>query len=66
MGRRLIVRVVARGLRGGISDDQMLAVLAARFSYRDVGWRWEVIGDAHLLNDRRQVRRDYKAWRQGA
>jgi hypothetical protein len=66
MGRWLVVRVVAWGLRGGASDDEIERAMRSRFRHRDMAWRWEVIGDAHLLNDRRQVRREYKAWRAGA
>lgn len=63
MGRWFVVRVVAWGLRGGADDDEVERAMRGRFPHRDAGWRWEVIGDAHLLNDRKQVRRDFKAWR---
>lgn len=63
MGRWLAVRVVAWGLRGGADDDEIERALWNRFPHRDAGWRWDVIGDAHLLNDRKQVRRDCKAQR---
>lgn len=63
MGRWLAVRVTAWGLRGGAADSEVLEALQGRFPHRDNGWRWEVIGDAHLLNDRKQIRRGYKAWR---
>ncbi len=63
MGRWLAVRATAWGLRGGAEDLEVERSLRRSFPHRDAGWRWEVIGDAHLLNDRRQVRRNYWAWR---
>lgn len=63
MGRWLVVRVAAWGLRGGISDDHAEQVLRERFPWRGAAWRWEVIGDAKLRNDRRAIRRGYREWR---
>lgn len=64
IGRRLIVRQIARALRGGISEDTCLAILARRFSYRDAAWRWEIIGDAKIRNGQREVGRAYRKWRE--
>ena len=63
MGRWLAVHVGARGLRRGLDDDELAGALRRAFRHRGGAWIWEVIGDTHLLNDRRQVRRGYKAWR---
>lgn len=66
MGRRLTVRLAAWGLRHGVTLEQMAETLTRTHWHRGSPWLWDVIGDAYLLNDRKQVRRDYKAWRQGA
>jgi hypothetical protein len=60
---QLVVHVVAWGLRSGLCDDEMERRMRSRFPTRDGAWRWEIIGDAHLLNDRKQVKRDYRAWK---
>jgi hypothetical protein len=65
MGRWITVRVVAWGLRRGVADDVIEQAIRRRFRHRDTAWRWEVIGDAHLLNDRAQIRQDYKTWKAG-
>lgn len=65
LGRKLIVRQIARALRGGISEATAIDILARRFRYRDAAWRWEIIGDAKIRNGERQVRDDYRAWRAG-
>lgn len=63
MGRWLVVRTVAWGLRGGISDDHIEQMLRRRFPHRGSGWRWEVIGDAHIRNGQVEVGRAYREWR---
>ncbi len=63
MGRWLAVRAVAWGLRGGVTDDEIERRMRSCLPHRGSAWRWEVIGDARLLNDRKQVRKDCRAQR---
>ena len=68
MGRWLAVHVAAWGMRGwrgstGLDDDETAQALRHAFPHRDSAWVWEVIGDAHLLNDRKQVKRECRAQR---
>lgn len=68
MGRWLAVHVAAWGMRrwrggAGLDDDETAQALRRAFPHRGGAWIWDVIGDAHLLNDRKQVKRDHKAWR---
>jgi hypothetical protein len=57
MGRWLTVRVVAWGLRGGISAEEIERRMRNRFKHRDVAWRWDVIGEARARNVRKLAAR---------
>ena len=56
MIRRLIVRIVARGLRGGICDEHMQELVARRFPHRDAEWRAAVLNAARNRNRDRLLR----------
>ena len=56
MGRWLVVRIVARGLRGGICDERMQELMARRFPHRDAEWRAAVLNAARIRNRDRLLR----------
>jgi hypothetical protein len=56
MGRWLVVRVVAWGLRRGARVEDIERGLQRTHKHRDYEWRSDVIGDA-LLRNARNARR---------